>query len=582
MPSASQQSRWSALTLLAVSLLAQSALAAPSGAGARVDPVQASKPTPTLVAQQDDLPPVFPAEDARIISLISAMSAAATAKAKRSLNDQMPSLDDIVDPNLLQARDYPMGNTDPVLVERAPASTSCLDSTATDVDINEMFYYGGQGATVWLCPGANIKITNSIFFTAAKQMLATQGGNDRATIEVTGDQQSNAIYGACDACNNIAIRNVQIYGARDKLGWIPGGLALLEMGGSTSGQLVRTCKIWEPRGWSALHFIEGHQLDCTGAQILYNDIGPAGNAPNTGVQFKRQTGGTITPGQWADGVSLACRNSRVVMNRINDATDGQIVIFGSPGSTISNNIITTQYRQALGGINMVDYGPFGGTFEGVVVENNKLNAHSAMMKVGIAMGSMTWGSNNQTAARTYGGTVRNNVLRSGTSRGFFGYGISLAGHNNAVVQDNDGSTGNYGGKPSVACIPQPMVPAPQAFVHDSTTTTGSQVQSEFDNKPLVFMICTEPGPIVGKGLYNLVQSATDVVKGVLSRRFTSTKVPTEILADSALERPELITDENAPEILKRSGTLSAPLSKRTPPIPGNMVNPFSLLAAGRA
>ncbi|KAM0789019.1 hypothetical protein ACM66B_003085 [Microbotryomycetes sp. NB124-2] len=580
MPSRATPSRWTALTLLTASLsvLAQTALAAGSP-DVHDNVVRAAGPTPT--AHPAHLP-VFAEEDARIVSMISAMSSAASALAKRNVNERAPTLDDIADPNMLQARDFPMaGLGDTLLTERAPAAPSCLGSSATDVDINQMFFYGGAGATVFLCPGARIKITNPIFFTAQKQMLATQGfppGKDRAIIEVTGAQQSNAIYGGCDQCSGVTVRNVQVYGARDKLGWIPGGLALLEMGGSTKGQIIRTCKIWEPRGWSALHMIEGHNLDCTGAQIIYNEIGPSGNAPNTGLQFKRQNGGTITPGQWADGISLACRNSRVYSNRITDATDGQIVIFGAPGSQITHNTITTINRQALGGINMVDYGPFSGTYEGTVVSDNKINAHAKMIKVGIALGSMTWGSDNRTASRTFAGTVRNNILRSGTNKGYFMYGISAAGHNDPVIMGNDASTANFGGQPSVACIPQPMIPPAQPFVHDSWTTPGANLQSDFNNQPLVFTICSEPGPVLGNGLA-LLKKATQILKSV-TKRFTSDTIPTEILADSALERPELITDENV-EVLKRSGTVTAPLTKRTPPIPHGMTNPFALLEKHR-
>lgn len=42
-----------------------------------------------------------------------------------------------------------------------------------------------------------------------------------------------------------------------------------------------------------------------------------------------------------------------------------------------------------------------------------------MMKVGIALGGMTWGSDNRTAARTHGGTFRNNIFKS-SNDGYFG------------------------------------------------------------------------------------------------------------------------------------------------------------------
>lgn len=55
------------------------------------------------------------------------------------------------------------------------AASSCLDSTATDETINSLFYYGGEGTKVSLCPGANLKITNAIFMYAANQELNTLG-----------------------------------------------------------------------------------------------------------------------------------------------------------------------------------------------------------------------------------------------------------------------------------------------------------------------------------------------------------------------------------------------------------------------
>lgn len=101
---------------------------------------------------------------------------------------------------------------------------------------------------------------------------------------------------------------------------------------------------------------------------------------------------------------------------------------------------------------------------------------------------MTWGSDNRTAARTYGGTVRNNILKS-AGDGYFGFGISVAGHNNAVVQGNNADQAKFGGSPSTLCIPSVMPPTPAPFYYDPYTTPGAQLQKEFIAAPLVFMIC---------------------------------------------------------------------------------------------
>lgn len=78
-------------------------------------------------------------------------------------------------------------------------------------------------------------------------------------------------------------------------------------------------------------------------------------------------------------------------NVITGATDGGIVIFGSPGSRIYNNTIINQGAMQLGGappealmnlgklidvfspgINLVDYLPWNGNFNGTIVENNSI------------------------------------------------------------------------------------------------------------------------------------------------------------------------------------------------------------------
>ena len=45
---------------------------------------------------------------------------------------------------------------------------------------------------------------------------------------------------------------------------------------------------------------------------------------------------------WADGISFAGSDGLIAGNLIVDATDGQIVIFGAPGTLVENNTITVQ------------------------------------------------------------------------------------------------------------------------------------------------------------------------------------------------------------------------------------------------
>lgn len=76
----------------------------------------------------------------------------------------------------------------------------------------------------------------------------------RAKLVVTGADQACAIVSTCQGCDNVVVQNIQVAGQRDVLGY-NNGVALLEMGGDNMGQTVKNCKLWEPRGWSALHGI---------------------------------------------------------------------------------------------------------------------------------------------------------------------------------------------------------------------------------------------------------------------------------------------------------------------------------------
>ncbi|KDE09013.1 hypothetical protein MVLG_00735 [Microbotryum lychnidis-dioicae p1A1 Lamole] len=450
-------------------------------------------------------------EDREIQSRIDTMAAAAMAshiakkKARATESAEkirMRALDEVVDFDAILSgnvsNDTIIDGSEMDATTKVSRTPTCLGSWVTDVDINKLFHYGGANTTVTLCPRATINLTNTIFFTAAGQVLTTAGNptdDARARLVVTGAQQSCAIYGACDQCSNIVVSSIQVLGQRDVLGYLSNGFALLELGGMTNGQIVRNVKASEPRGWSVVHAIEGTNLVCSNMLIENNQIGPSGNAPNTGLQFRRRAvDATIAPGQWADGISLACKGSMVRNNVVTDATDGGIVIFGAPGSLITGNTIQSVTRRALGGINAVDYAPFAGNYSGTVVENNHLITNGQMMKVGVAIGGMIWGSDNRTASRGHFGTFRYNTFTS-LNDGYFGYSIAVAGHENATVIGNNVLLGRFGGGPSPACIPDSTIPTPQALVRDSWTTPGSSLQAGFNDTPLVFLICSQPGVI---------------------------------------------------------------------------------------
>lgn len=78
--------------------------------------------------------------------------------------------------------------------------------------------------------------------------------------------------------------------------------------------------------------------------------------------------------------------------QINGPTDGGIVIFGSPGSTINNNtIILSPDYLGFGAINMVD-GQYQGRYDGVKVTNNRIEGKK-VFNLGIGTGANVWSFN---------------------------------------------------------------------------------------------------------------------------------------------------------------------------------------------
>src|ERR1700722_3856824 len=232
----------------------------------------------------------------------------------------------------------------------------------------------GPNARAVLCPGATFRLSHQIILSGDGQQLYTEGsptGASRARIEVADAQLSTAIY---SRASNISIHHVIVDGARARLGRAAKGEALIELGGNVSGIKVDHIHAFDPRGWSVVHVFEGNG-SCSGARITFNDLGPSGH-PN---------------GEWADGISFACRNGWIQHNTVTDPSDGGIVIFEAPGTVVEDNVIVTRNNTLLGGINLVDYAPFSGDYTGTIVRNNRIEALGGFIKIGIAAGPTVWG-----------------------------------------------------------------------------------------------------------------------------------------------------------------------------------------------
>jgi parallel beta-helix repeat protein len=363
----------------------------------------------------------------------------------------------------------------------APAASSCIPS-GTDANINAALV--GSGAQAVLCPGAVFSLANSVTFTAPNQEIYTQGmptDSTRAILRVTGSNLTTAISG--NNQSGVTVENIQVDGNRPALGLLTGG-ALLEMGGGGTGQTVQNITAHDTRSWSDMHFIEGTVTNsvpqCQKATIQNNTIGPSGTATPD------------APGNstWADGISLACGNSMVQGNTIQDATDGGIVVFGAPGSTIQNNTIIAKSQLLFGGINMVDYAPMNGNYTGTVVTHNTIDAAGAFIKIGIAMGQQVW---NCTTGTNYGGTVTDNTLEGP----YMGYGYAVNGVTNWTVTGNVDNSTHVGTQTAGGCFGSPPASQPAGFQVENATS--SNLQSQFTSAVLTNALGTLNSPPISSG-----------------------------------------------------------------------------------
>ncbi|KAH6614648.1 hypothetical protein B0J18DRAFT_452194 [Chaetomium sp. MPI-SDFR-AT-0129] len=307
-------------------------------------------------------------------------------------------------------------------VQRATAA--CL-SSATSTTINTLLTTGGANTLISLCPGTTVPLTSPIIFTAPGQEISTAGyptDSTRATLLIQpGTNTTSAIRGNWQ--DYVRVRNLQIDGNRPKAGAL-GGDALLEMGGGTTGQWVEGNVIRDTRSWSCFHLIASGEEGnlCRNATVKGNTVGPCG-----------EEGVGVEGGLWADGLSVECTESEVVDNEITGATDGGIVIFGSPGSSFLRNTITSSPTQrGFGGINMVDPN-YNGNYSGVVVSDNTIiGVDNGFIELGIAMGGQVW--SNPHPLNNFGPTtVSNNVFK-----GNIGFSIVINGWEGGLtVQNND-------------------------------------------------------------------------------------------------------------------------------------------------
>lgn len=328
-------------------------------------------------------------------------------------------------------------------------------------DINAELLQTGDVAV--LCPGAVFELTAPVVFSADGQQVFTGGfptDDRRAVLRVASASEPMAVL--MRDRSDAVLSNVIVDGNRPKLEEKP-GQALIYAGGWASGQVIREVKAFDTRSWSTIHLIEGGSPPCTGALVENNEIGPAGQPD----------------GSWADGISLGCINSVVRNNTITDATDGGIVIFGAPGSLVEGNVIRAESRTLLGGINMVDFIPYGGDYTDTVVRGNVIDAAGAVIRIGLGMGSRVWGCTDpdQEQETLFGAIVTGNTLQGAHMQ----YGFAVDGVQGWTVMGNK-DLATHSGTPTGYCGDIVASP-PAGFQYHSAHANGS-FQAEFTEADL--------------------------------------------------------------------------------------------------
>ena len=365
-----------------------------------------------------------------------------------------------------------------------PTSGSSLPSDATDgaclnsgdqTDINSQLR--GPGSVVWLCQGAVFELTGPVMINADRQQIATVGlpiDDRRAILRVTAASLTNAVN--MRDYSSVVLSNIIIDGNRPELGPADGD-ALILAGGYASGQVIRYVKVFDTRSWSSLQLIQGGlppEQPCQNAVVENNEVGPAGTSDN-----------------WADGISLACRDSIVRNNVVTDATDGGIVIFGAPGSLIENNVVRAETRTLLGGINMVDHGPYNGSYAGTIVRNNTIDAAGAVIRVGLAMGPRVWQCLPPASAEdtVHGAIVTGNTLMGPNME----YGFAISGVKDWIVTGNVDQAEHHG-SPSKDCAGRVASP-PSGFLYSPHHSQGTfQPEFQVASLDLALWAITVPQP----------------------------------------------------------------------------------------
>ncbi|BGP17305.1 hypothetical protein JCM10213_009091 [Rhodosporidiobolus nylandii] len=360
--------------------------------------------------------------------------------------------------------------------------------------LTQLFRDGGPGTTVFLARGAVYPLFSQIELTHPGTTLATDGfpafdSGEQAVLETRGEKEAGAVRMfnlPKTSLKRVHVRGCRGWGAKapseeekeewkkqGRLGWIEGGGALVWMGGPEAhDQVLEGCRIEDPRGWTGVHLVDFAQR----CKVLNNIVGPCGQQ---------------APGPWADGLSIAGKDSLIAGNTVIDATDGAIVLFCAPGTVCTNNTVIARERNLLGAINMVDDFPFDRNFAGTRVIGNTIKTEGAFIRLGIGCGPTSWNPWGPHHTLNYGGEVLHNTFGPGQ----FGYAISLSGTKDWTVQGNTILPRTRFGGSTHRFYPATINAPPTAFLtqwSDRGRVLSCDLQPDFVEGEVQWLIGIEP------------------------------------------------------------------------------------------
>lgn len=336
--------------------------------------------------------------------------------------------------------------------DQSPDETPCI-SSGTGESIQSVL---DDGRDAVLCKSTEFSIRQQLDYQEDGQRIYTEdrpSGEERAVLTIDTSTVATVIRETDQ--RDVTLESVIVNGNRPQYGYTDEDEhsgALLIFGRNVQGALIRNVDAKNTRTWSTLHLAKWGGT-CRDITVERSTFGPAGTAD----------------GRWADGISLGCDSTEVIGNRIVDATDGGIVIFGASGSTVTNNTIIAKNRTLLGGINMVDYGDNGvhSDYSKTTVEGNTITADGALIKIALAMGPAVWNWCHHSEDRNRGGTVKDNVLEGS----HMGYGFVVDGVENWTVTGNADHS-SHTGVPGSGCAGHSM-PAPEGFLINRERSEGT-------------------------------------------------------------------------------------------------------------